>query len=156
MGHEIERKFLVDHEAWTPPESGTRYRQGYLCYDQAATVRVRIAGEDAYLTIKSRPSGIVRSEFEYPIPIDDAQQMLELAAGPVVDKTRYLVEYEGKTWEVDIFHGANEGLVMAEVELDDAREKVMIPPWIDREVSGIPRYCNSELSRNPYSNWRGK
>ena len=156
MASELERKFLVNREAWpTPPDSGVLYRQGYLSVDPERTVRVRIAGEDAFLTVKGLTRGIERLEFEYLIPVADAAVMLdELCVKPLVEKTRYQIPVGRFTWEVDEFLGDNEGLMLAEVELRDKDALVEFPQWAGKEVSDDPRYFNSNLSRNPYSRWK--
>lgn len=155
MGREIERKFLLLPGAWRPdPAGGIRYRQGYLSSDPDRVVRVRTAGDRAYLTIKGRTSGITRSEFEYPIPLVDANALLaNLCEPPLIEKTRYLVPYEGRTWEIDVFEGDNAGLVLAEVELPDEAAALTLPPWAGREVSDDPRYFNSNLARDPWTRW---
>jgi adenylate cyclase len=154
MGIEIERKFLVDRERWTPEDEGTLYRQGYLSDKKDCVVRVRIAGDEAYLTVKGASEGVTRLEFEYPIPRPDAEALLErLCEQPLVEKTRRRVSFRGKIWEIDTFHGDNEGLVLAEVELSAEDERLDLPPWIDREVSDDPRYFNSNLARLPYTRW---
>lgn len=128
--------------------------QGYLPGDGLTTVRIRIAGDAAWLTIKGPTSGASRLEFEYPLPLDDAEQMLgELCGSEVIDKTRYKISHAGHIWEVDLFHGDNRGLVLAEVELDSESEAVELPPWVTREVTGDPRYYNVNLLRQPYSLW---
>jgi CYTH domain-containing protein len=155
MASEIERKFLVDAASWPCPASGgVRYRQGYLSTDPERTVRVRVAGEEAWLTIKGITRGISRSEYEYAIPVADAEAMLDqLCVKPLVEKTRYRVEFGGRVWEVDRFGGDNAGLLLAEVELPAADAPVALPPWAGREVSDDPRYFNSNLARNPYRGW---
>jgi len=154
MGVEIERKYLVEGDSWRGQiVSATRIVQGYLARGDV-TVRARIRGDRAYLTVKGRSQGIARSEFEYEIPVADAETMLaELADGPVVEKTRNLVEVGGHTWELDVFSGANEGLVMAEIELADADEQFDLPQWAGAEVSDDPRYYNVNLAREPFSQW---
>jgi len=155
MGIEIERKFLVDHNKWrqlTKPV-GTSYRQGYLANTGENTVRVRIAGSRGFITIKGLTKGISRKEFEYPIPVDDAAELLDDLAGPTVEKIRYRIDFEGHTWEVDEFSGDNEGLIIAEIELSDEAEAFKKPDWIADEVSSDERYYNSNLSKNPYKNW---
>jgi len=154
MGVEIERKYLVEGDSWRGQiVSATRIVQGYLARGDV-TVRARIRGDRAYLTVKGRSQGIARSEFEYEIPVADAETMLaELADGPVVEKTRHLVEVGGHTWELDVFAGANEGLVMAEIELADADEQFDLPQWAGAEVSDDPRYYNVNLAREPFSQW---
>jgi len=152
MGKEIERKFLVSGESWKEGATGTDFQQGYLASD-LNTVRVRIAGGTAYLTIKSKTKGISRDEFEYEIPVADAEAMLKLCPESPISKTRYEVQHGAHLWEVDVFHGANEGLVMAEVELASEEEDVDLPGWAGEEVSHDPRYYNSALSKSPYTTW---
>ena len=155
MAQEIERKFLVKDNRWKEGRTGTRYCQGYLCRTAERTVRVRIGGDEAFLTIKGQSSGISRAEFEYQIPVADAQEMLDtLCERPLIDKTRYLVEHQGRTWEVDEFAGENTGLVIAEIELDDAAQRIELPDWIGQEVSDDARYYNANLVTNPYSAWK--
>lgn len=154
MPLEIERKFLVVGDAWRSLGEGTLYRQGYLASEPRRTVRVRIAGEQAFLTIKGASEGISRSEYEYPIPLDHANEMLDhLCDRPLIEKTRHKIPYGGWLWEVDEFWGDNEGLIMAEVELPDDRQEVTLPVWIGEEVSHDPRYYNSSLAKNPYKRW---
>jgi adenylate cyclase len=155
MATEIERKFLVVDDSWRDAvESQTHLMQGYLANSDRATVRVRIKGEQAVLTIKGATRGISRREYEYSIPKEDAQTLLdELADGPVIDKTRYLVRAGGHLWELDVFHGENAGLVMAEIELESEDASFRIPNWAGQEVSDDPRYYNANLVRNPYSRW---
>lgn len=157
MAIEIERKFLVRGEGWRRQARGSHYRQGYLTVDPERTVRVRVAGEKAFLTIKGKSHGMSRSEFEYPIPFDEAIEMLEsLCHKPLIEKFRYQVCYRGHRWEVDEFEGDNQGLILAEVELARIDEEVELPPWADREVTDDPRYYNASLSRNPFCNWAEK
>jgi CYTH domain-containing protein len=154
MAQEIERKFLVKLDAWRRRSPGTLYRQGYLCSQKERVVRVRIAGDQAMLTIKGVTVGLTRSEFEYRVPVDDAVVMLDtLCERPQIEKHRHLEVHAGKTWEVDVFHGENEGLVIAELELCSETEPFEKPPWVGEEVSSDPRYFNSSLARNPYSTW---
>ena len=153
VGKEIERKFLVDPSRLNKLPEGSSIRQGYIPA-HGATVRVRIMGEDAYITLKGRSEGITRSEFEYPIPVDDAKAILEeLCTPPIIEKTRYKINFENHIWELDIFEGENSGLVMAEVELASEDETVKLPPWVTREVSGDKRYYNANLRVNPYMLW---
>ena len=152
MGIEIERKFLVVGDGWRHGE-GTRYSQGYLNRDAQRTVRVRIAGERAFLTVKGISKGATRSEFEYAIPADDARQLLQLADGPVIEKVRRIVEHEGSRWEVDEFFGDNAGLVVAELELESEAQAFERPQWLGREVTGDSRYYNSNLAAHPYKDW---
>jgi adenylate cyclase len=155
MPIEIERKFLVAHDTWRAQvTSATRIRQGYLCVEAGRTVRVRLAGEQAWLTIKGPGAGAARSEFEYPLPPADARLLLDqLCLHPQIDKTRHLIPHGGLTFEVDVFHGDNEGLVMAEVELSAVDTHVDLPPWIGREVTGDHRYFNAYLAQHPFRSW---
>jgi adenylate cyclase len=154
MPLEIERKFLVVGSGWDDGSPGARMTQGYLAKGAGTTVRVRICGHDeAWLTIKGRPRGISRPEFEYPIPVAEARDLLDLCDGPPIDKTRHRVEFRGHVWEVDVFHGANEGLVVAEVELEAEEVDPPLPPWVGREVSQEARYYNSRLVAAPYASW---
>ena len=155
MGVEVERKFLVVDDSWRAEViKATRIVQGYLARTGRVTLRVRIKGEAGFVTIKGETRGISRSEFEYPIPVDDARAMLDdLADGPVVDKVRHLVPVGGHTWEVDVFEGANAPLVMAEVELGDPDEPFELPAWAGQDVSDDARYYNVNLAQAPYSTW---
>ncbi|MGK7890362.1 MAG: CYTH domain-containing protein [Leptolyngbyaceae cyanobacterium] len=154
MGIEIERKFLVTGQAWRSPTSGTLYRQGYIRTEGTSTVRVRIAGETGYLTLKGPTSGLSRLEFEYEIPLTDAQQLLdELCDRPLIEKYRYRLEINGLIWEIDEFIGENQGLILAEVELEQPDQAIDFPPWLGLEVSGDPRYFNSNLAKTPFSQW---
>lgn len=155
MAREIERKFLLKDDSWRKSAShGIFYRQGYLNDAQNCSIRVRIGGEKAYLNIKSASLGISRSEFEYAIPIADANEMLTLfCQGSVVEKRRYLVEYAAHTWEIDVFEGDNAGLIVAEIELDAEDEAFELPAWADAEVSQQPRYYNVCLARHPFKDW---
>ena len=154
MGREIERKFLVTGDAWRAGATGIRYRQGYLSTDPERTVRVRIEGTKAKLTVKGPNRGASRDEFEYDIPTADADQMLnERCLKPLIEKTRYPIPFGGRTWEVDVFAGDNRGLVVAEVELQSENEQVELPPWVSREVTDDPRYYNSNLARTPFTSW---
>lgn len=157
MGKEIERKFLVVGDAWRSLAPGGRYRQGYLSTVKERTVRVRIAGERAFLTVKGLSVGATRAEFEYAIPPADAEEMLDtLCERPIVEKTRYRIPFAGLTWEVDEFGGANAGLIVAEVELADEAQTFTRPAWIGREVTGEPRYFNANLVARPYSTWKDR
>lgn len=153
MATEIERKFLVLGDAWRTG-SGTRICQGYLNRDKTRTVRVRIAGEQAYLTVKGATQGNTRAEFEYEIPVQDAEQLLTLCDGPTIDKVRRKITHGDHVWEVDEFLGLNAGLVVAEIELASEDEAFAKPAWVGREVSDDARYFNSQLATNPYGNWR--
>jgi CYTH domain-containing protein len=153
MATEIERKFLVRGTDW---RRGTpvRYCQGYLNRDKERTVRVRIADRKAYLTIKSVTQGATRAEFEYPIPMEDARQLLKLSDGPIIEKDRYRIAHEGSQWEVDEFHGENAGLIMAEIELKSEHQPFARPAWLGEEVTHDRRYYNSNLAGHPYQSWR--
>lgn len=154
MAVEIERKFLVTSDAYKFAAQGVLYRQGYLCTDKARTVRVRIAADKAFMTVKGLTAGIVRPEFEYEIPVADAAAMLDdLCLHPLIEKRRYTLTIDGLQWEIDEFLGDNLGLVVAEVELTDTAQHINLPPWIGREVSDDPRYFNSSLIAHPYCNW---
>ena len=155
MAVEIERKFLVKDLSWK--DSATSYKdfqQGYFPTGDGVTVRARIAGNKARLTIKGPVSGISRAEFEYPIPVADAITFLSsFCAKPVILKRRWYVPFGGFTWEVDEFAGRIEGLIVAEFELDTPDREFPVPPWLGREVSHEPRFRNSHLVRHPYSEW---
>ncbi|MEO5794651.1 MAG: CYTH domain-containing protein [Rhodoferax sp.] len=153
MAIEIERKFLVTGDAWRQGP-GTLFRQGYLNRDKQRTVRVRIAGEQAFLTIKGATQGATRAEFEYPVPLDDAVQLLALCDGPMVEKIRRVVQHEGFAWEVDEFLGHNAGLVVAEIELAAEDQVFARPAWVGLEVTEDARYYNSSLATHPYCDWR--
>lgn len=153
MAEEIERKFLVDGSEWRTLGRGEVFRQGYLSTVKERTVRIRVVGEQAWITVKGLTVGATRSEFEYSIPLADAEQMLELCEQPIIEKTRYVVEMGGLRWEVDEFTGANRGLVVAEVELDDPDQSIELPDWIGTEVTDDPRYYNANLIDHPYSAW---
>lgn len=154
MTKEIERKFLVRGRPWHRSE-GVLFSQGYLNRDKERTVRVRIQGDRAFLTVKGLTTGATRSEFEYEIPVSDCRELLELCDGPVVEKRRHLVAYRGSTWEVDEFLGENSGLVIAEIELESEDQPFAKPPWLGREVTADPRYFNSNLAADPYRVWGG-
>jgi len=154
MVEEIERKFLLRGEGWRGLVPGTDYVQGYLAGDGACTVRVRIVHDSAKLSIKIATTELGHSEFEYFIPLEDARQML-VARVPalVIEKTRYVIEYKGFYWEIDEFHGHNQGLIVAEIELEHMDQPFEKPAWIGAEVTGDPRYYNINLARVPYSEW---
>ena len=153
MATEIERKFLVQGTQWRN-DSGVRFTQGYLNRDKERTVRVRIAGGKAFLTVKSVTQGATRAEFEYGIPVADAEQLLQLCDGPIIQKDRYVVVHEGSKWEVDEFFGDNAGLVLAEIELTSESQSFSRPPWLGVEVTHDRRYYNSSLAGHPYVEWR--
>jgi adenylate cyclase len=154
MGVEIERKFLVKRDRWNPAIAGTRYCQGYVTSGKGRTVRVRIAGDQGFLTLKGPTRGLSRAEFEYPIPLADAEELLNtLCDRPLIEKIRYKINHAGLLWEVDEFLGENQGLLMAEVELTDAQQSVTLPDWVGQEVSGDRRYFNAYLVRHPFQSW---
>jgi len=155
MGTEIERKYLVNREIWNRTEKGfgIRYRQGYLLSDPHKTIRVRIGGGRAFLTIKGKTEGLSRAEFEYEIPLRDGQQLLDQFGKSSLSKIRYQVSYKGKTWEVDEFLEDNEGLILAEIELRSESETFELPAWAEREVSRDERYYNSYLALKPFRCW---
>ena len=152
MGVEIERKFKVK-EHFRPTGVGIEMAQGYLSRDPRRTVRIRIAGIQGFLTIKGETCGATRSEYEYEIPAEEARELLALCDTPLVEKTRYVEMFCGKRWEVDIFHGANEGLRVAEIELAAEAEEFALPKWVGDEVTGERRYYNAALIAHPYSAW---
>ncbi len=155
MALEIERKYLVDLEKLGTLENGTRIKQGYLSTNKDAVVRVRVKNDKAYLTIKGSNIGVTRLEFEYEIPLIEANEMLDkLCQKPVIDKTRYLIDYENHTWELDIFYGDNEGLVVVEVELSSEDETIILPSWVKEEVTSDARYYNSNLMKHPFKDWQ--
>ena len=154
MGIEIERKYLVVGRGWRTAARSVQCRQGYLTPGPPCAVRVRIIDGRAYITIKSATRGIKREEFEYPIPVEDAEAMLErLCVGHAIEKRRHYVEHRGATWEIDEFEGVNAGLVVAEIELEHEDQPVELPDWVGEEVSDDPRYLNANLSREPYTEW---
>jgi CYTH domain-containing protein len=155
MAIEIERKFLVANLDWREQVTGAGeiYAQGYLAATPDQTVRVRIAAGQGYLTVKGPSQGSSRLEFEYEIPLADAEAMLPLCAWPAISKYRYKVDYASLVWEVDEFLGANQGLILAEVELIDPNQTVTLPPWVGQEVTTDPRYFNAYLAKHPYQTW---
>lgn len=156
MNREIERKFRVVDDLYKSGSTSCLYKQGYLCTDKERTVRIRIAGEKGYITIKGHTTGCSRAEYEYEIPAADAASMLDtLCVKPLIEKIRYrCTGPDGKVWEVDEFLGENEGLVVAEIELADENEPFARPAWLGEEVTGDMRYYNSYLSQNPYKGWK--
>lgn len=156
MAIEIERKFLIKNGLWRDAvEHFCHYRQGYLIGAKKSSVRVRVAGDRAWLNIKGATLGVVRAEYEYEIPVSEANEMLEnLCEKPLIEKVRYTVPHAGHVWEVDVFEGENEGLVVAEIELTDECEAFEKPEWVADEVSDDPRYYNVCLIDHPYSKWK--
>ena len=155
MALEIERKFLVVNERWREHvEAESRLVQGYLTASGPVTVRVRRDGIQAYLTLKGATQGISRREFEYPLPLADAEILLrELTVLPLIEKTRYHVRHGRHLWDLDVFAGDNAGLVLAELELEQVAEAFARPDWLGAEVSADPRYFNAQLARHPYCRW---
>ncbi len=152
MSVEIERKFLTTGFGWKVVEP-VDIRQGYLNKDKARTVRVRVFGEQAYLTVKGKTIGISRSEYEYPIALQDGNELLELCVDSIIEKKRYTLAIDDLIWEVDEFYGNNEGLVIAEVELKSEAQVIQLPDWVGDEVSSDARYFNSSLAQHPFNTW---
>ncbi len=153
MAKEIERKYLVKGNDWKKLSQGQFYCQGYIATKGKQTVRIRIIGEQGYLTLKGANIGSTRSEFEYPIPIADAREILDtLCDRPLIEKHRYKIPQGDLIWEVDEFLGENAGLIIAEVELTDENQEIELPEWIDRQVTD-PKYYNANLAKHPYSQW---
>jgi CYTH domain-containing protein len=152
---EIERKFLVSRTDWRQ-DNGINYSQGYLNLDKERTVRVRVTEKQAFLSVKGITKGMSRMEFEYEIPAGDAEQLLKLCEGSVIQKIRYTVIRKGLKWEIDEFLGDNKGLVIAEVELSSEDQIFDKPEWLGMEVTTDQRYINSNLAANPYNTWRDK
>jgi adenylate cyclase len=154
MGLEIERKFLLANDGWRGLAKGVAYRQGYLCASKERSVRVRIAGDQGFLTIKGATVVATRREYEYQIPLADAHAILDdLCPQPQIEKKRYSIPYQGFVWEVDEFFGLNHGLIVAEIELDREDQPFARPEWIGQEVTGDSRYANAALCLHPYSTW---
>ncbi|MBF0409768.1 MAG: CYTH domain-containing protein [Candidatus Riflebacteria bacterium] len=154
MPKEIERKFLVTNDSWKKDVSGISYRQGYISTSSETTVRVRIAGEKAFLTIKGKTTGCSRDEYEYEIPLSDASELLSKYCGShLVEKIRYKKLINDLTWEIDEFLGENKGLVIVELELPSEDFPFIRPPWTGKEVTGDKRYYNSRLSVCPFNTW---
>jgi|SRR6185312_3854619 len=155
MGLEIERKFLVQGEGWRGGAKRSRLSQGYLSAEKGKSVRVRLEDGRGTLTIKGPSRGAGRAEYEYDIPAKDARELLRnLCEKPLIEKTRHRVRFKGLLWEVDEFAGDNRGLIVAEVELKRANQKVALPSWIGKEVTDDPRYLNANLFKKPYRSWR--
>jgi adenylate cyclase len=153
MGTEIERKFLVVGDAWRGLSTGRHYRQGYLSTVKERTVRVRTVGDKGYITVKGITVGAKRAEYEYEVPVGDANEILELCELPLVEKTRYRIPYGGLVFELDEFEGDNRGLIVVEVELKSEDQTVKLPEWIGKEVTTDPRYFNANLVAHPYAPW---
>lgn len=154
MAYEIERKFLVHSDRLPALPHGQSIQQGYICTEPERVVRVRIADSQGVITVKGRTVGLTRLEFEYPVPLADAQHMLKhLCKGASIEKIRYCIAHQGHTWEVDVFSGSNSGLIVAEVELKSENEAVTLPDWVSQEVTADPRYYNASLLSHPYQTW---
>jgi len=154
MGIEIERKFLLVNDDWRKNAQCEFYRQGYLCVTKERTIRIRVAGDFAFITIKGESYGTQRKEFEYAIPVSDANELLNsLCLKPLIEKKRYKIYYRNLLWEIDEFLGDNSGLILAEVELEQPDQKILLPDWIGFEVTGDAKYYNANLVANPFKNW---
>ena len=154
MGVEIERKFLVKNTSFLKNLKGVRIKQGYLFIGKNSVSRVRVKGDRAFLTVKGRTGTISRLEFEYEIPLEDAETMLEqICLKPLIEKERFEVNFGSHLWEIDVFYGENEGLIIAEIELNDENEFFEKPPWAGKEVTDDERYYNYSLVKNPFSRW---
>ena len=154
MAKEIERKFLVNKELFKPNGKGEYIAQGYLSSNVEHTVRVRIKKDCGFLCIKGKNEGIIRNEFEYEIPLSDARELLKMCEPAIIVKNRYIINIENSIWEVDVFEGDNEGLIVAEIELKTVDEIFSKPNWVGKEVSHDVRYYNSNLIKNPYKFWK--
>lgn len=151
---EIERKYLVKNLDFVKYGVPHRIKQGYISTEEGRVVRIRIKDQKGYLTLKSAAQGFARHEFEYEIPVADAEQMLDaMCHKPIIDKTRFDLLHKGKKWEIDVFNGENEGLIIAEIELQSKDEEFKIPPFIDREVTDDPRYYNAYIAQHPFCTW---
>lgn len=156
MPFEIERKYLVKKDLWSTlaKPQGEYYRQGYIVNEKAKTVRVRATENKGFITIKGKTDNpAIKPEYEYQIPKSEAIELLKGFTENNIEKTRYKIDYEGKTWEIDVFHGDNQGLIIAEIELNSIEEWYKIPDWIDYEVTHEDQYFNANLSKNPFKNW---
>ena len=154
MGLEIERKFLLKNDDWkNDVDKGTSIKQGYLNSHIERTVRVRVFGDKGFLTIKGKNENLSRTEFEYDIPLKEAEALLGLCEKPIIEKTRFLFHNQEDIWEIDVFEGENRGLIVAEIELQSEEQEVQLPEWIGEEVSHDNRYYNSSLINKPFSNW---
>lgn len=155
MAKEIERKFMVKDMSFKANAVAHRIVQGYICSENDRVVRVRIKGDHAYITIKNAAIGYSRDEFEYPIPVADAEVMLkDICLQPIIEKTRYVLPFGGFDWEIDCFGGINEGLIIAEIELPDEETEFQLPPFVGKEITGNPRYYNACLAAHPFTEWK--
>ena len=154
MAIEIERKFVVKKIPNVEIKYSHYIKQGYIISDRQKVIRVRQKKDDFFITIKGNKTGISRFEFEYKIPKNDADQLFKnFCKAGVIEKTRHYIEHKGHTWELDVFHGENEGLIVAEIELKSERETFSVPDWVDKEVSHQEKYFNMNLLSNPYNMW---
>jgi adenylate cyclase len=154
MAKEIEKKFLVKGDQWRDHAEGTIYRQGYLSTEKERVVRIRTIGDTGYLTIKGITVGATRLEYEYEISVSDSNEMLDLLClKPLIEKKRYKIEFAGLIWEIDEYFGDNQGLIIAEVELEDENQAFELPDWIGKEVTSNPKYFNSNLTKHPFTRW---
>ena len=155
MLQEIERKFRIQNPSFLDGMVGVKIAQGYLSADPERAVRIRIKGDQGFITVKgkSNASGTTRFEWEKEIDSNEAQALLDLCIPNIISKTRCEVEHDSNTWEIDVFHGANEGLLIAEIELTDEHQEFSKPDWLGEEITGDPRYYNSYISQNPFSTW---
>lgn len=157
MAIEIERKFLLLNSDWRKAVyDQKKIFQGYLSSNPERTVRVRVSDQKGIITIKGKSQGNSRAEYEYNIPLTDADELIKLCENPIISKTRYLVKIEEKVWEIDEFSGENQGLIVAEVELQSETERITFPSWIGKEVSSEKRFFNASLIKYPYSEWTDK
>ncbi|THB75373.1 MAG: CYTH domain-containing protein [Gammaproteobacteria bacterium] len=155
MGIEIEKKFLLNNDEWKKEAGdGEQFRQGYMSGSNRSSVRIRVAGDKANINIKSATLGVTRKEYEYEIPVEDANEMLDsMCERPFIEKRRFFIKRGPHTWEIDVFEGDNEGLIVAEIELKDPDEPFDIPGWIGEDVSEDPKYYNVCLVNHPYKDW---
>jgi len=155
MATEIEHKYLVNHQLWkdVTPKKSTYIKQGYLLSDPNKTIRVRTTNDKGFITIKGKTIGASRLEYEYEIPIQEANELLTKFCSQVIEKTRHYVDYENKLWEIDVFEGFNKGLIVAEIELTSEDEMYQKPNWIEKNVTADMRYSNSNLCANPFNTW---
>ena len=156
MNTEIERKFLVDISKWQKLEKpeGLICRQTYLSSDPEKVIRLRTLGKKGFITLKGKLKGLTRAEYEYEIPLTEANEMIDLFGTNIIEKTRYYINYKNKLWEVDEFEGLNKGLLIAEIELGSEDETIEIPDWLEKEVSHEMKYYNSNLHKKPFSSWK--
>ncbi len=154
MGVEIERKFLLKNSDWKKQvDTVIHIQQGYLCSDKEKTVRIRVSGKRAWITIKGESIGMSRAEFEYDIPFEEGSSLIGLCEKPIIDKKRYIIKTNEVIWEIDEFAGLNSGLTIAEVELENEEKTFDLPEWLGKEVTGDPKYYNSSLIKNPFTKW---